>query len=299
MLSILDFQKKYHKKISHLDLDLLISAAIQRPREFVLAHPEYKIPKTRNSQLETFIKRRLKNEPLAYILGAKEFYGLEFKVNNNTLIPRPETELLVELASHNIKHGTWNNRKDKPTIVDIGTGSGNIIISLIKKLQNDGLPVTKYQFYAVDISQEALRIAKKNAKKHNVDKKIKFIHGNLLEPIIKKCRLSLLACRIIIVANLPYLSNKIYKSAPTDVKKYEPKSALYSSKHGLGHYEKLFKQINLLNKTCRVSRVSCLIEISPEQKKPIFNLTKKYFPTAKISFQKDLARKWRISSIRL
>ncbi len=293
MFSISDFQKKYHQKIDSLDLDLLIAAAIKKPREFVLTHPEYKINNSQISNLKSQILRRIKHEPLSYILGKKEFYGLEFKVNKNVLIPRPETEQIVELASYNIKHGTWN-RKNKLIVADIGTGSGNIIISLAKTLKNYNLRFKNYDFFATDISSKTLAIAKQNAKKHKLDKKIKFLQGNLLEPMMKTCYMFHAPCSMLIIANLPYLSSRIYNSAPKDVKNHEPKSALLSRNNGLYHYINLFKQIKEIKKNCSMLHVSCFMEISPEQKTPLKKAILTAFPQSQLIFLKDLAGKYRI-----
>ena len=299
MPSILDFQKKYHQKIDSLDLELLIASAIKKPREFVLTHPEHKLKKSQISNLKSQILRRVKHEPLAYILGQKEFYGLKFKVDKNTLIPRPETEMLVEFASCNIKHGTYNNKKNELIVVDIGTGSGNIIISLVKNLINSSSVISHSSFYAIDISSKALKIAKQNAKNHKLTEKITFLKGNLLEPLIKNCSMFQVPCSIIIIANLPYLSSKIYNSVPKDVKNYEPKSALYSSRHGLDHYRKLLKQIAEIKKNCSMLHVSCFMEISPEQKNPIKKAVLTAFPQSHPVFFKDLAGKSRVVQIKL
>jgi release factor glutamine methyltransferase len=249
-------------------------------------------------KLETFIQRRLKNEPIAYILGRKEFYGLEFKVDKNVLIPRPETEMLVELASYNIKHTAWN-KKNKLFVVDVGTGSGNIVISIAKAIDNFKFKILNLKFIGIDISSKALKIAKQNAKFHKVSKKIKFIQGSLLEPILKVKSQKSKVKSYIIIANLPYLSQKIYNSVPRDVKNYEPKSALYSSRHGLGHYKKLLKQIAEIKKNCSMLHVSCFMEISPEQKNPIKKAILTAFPQSHPIFFKDLAGKYRIALIKL
>jgi release factor glutamine methyltransferase len=297
MISISDFKKKYSKKINSLDLELLIAAAINQPREFVLTYPEYKIPATCNLKLEAFLRKRLKNEPIAYILGQKEFYGLEFKVDKNTLIPRPETEQLVELVSRNMKHGTWNNKKNKLMVADIGTGSGNIIISLVKNLMNSSFVVSRSSFYAIDISSKALAVAQQNAKFHRVNKKINFLKGNLLEPLIKKCLMSHVSCSMIIVANLPYLSSKIYSKVSLDIKNYEPKIALYSPEAGLAHYKEFFKQL----KTLRVSncKLQIFLEISPEQKNQLKKVLQITFPNIHPTFFKDLSGKFRVIQIEL
>lgn len=291
MFCISDFQKKYSKKLDFLDFELLIAAAIRKPREFVLAHPEQKLTQYQVSSIKYKVSERIKGKPLAYILGHKEFYGLDFNVNKHTLIPRPETELLVEQALRELK---TKNQKPK-TIIDIGTGSGNIIISLAKN--NEQRARNNIKYFATDISKFALQIAKQNAKKHNVAKKINFFHGNLLEPILKHATCDMR--HAIILANLPYLSKEIYQSAPTDVRKYEPKTALYSPEAGLAHYHKLLLQIKKLVVTGYGLRVTGFFEISPEQKPTIQKLIKSYFPEAKIGFQRDLAGKWRLCQFEL
>ncbi|HEX7586113.1 MAG TPA: HemK family protein methyltransferase, partial [Patescibacteria group bacterium] len=228
-------------------------------------------------------------------LGQKEFYGLNFKVNRNTLIPRPETELIPQLVTQNMEP---KGKNKKITIVDIGTGSGNIIISIAKEMEKSKLPITNYQLLAIDISAAALKIAKQNARLHKVDKKIKFIKGNLLSPVI--CNLQFATEQeIIITANLPYLSKKIYASVNRDIKKYEPRSALLSGKNGLAHYEKLLKQLKTLKNQHSMLHVSCFLEISPEQKSTLQKLLKRLFPKTRISFHKDLSSRWRICQIEL
>ena len=320
MAAIKDILTRYQGKIDRLDIELIIAHEIGKTREFVLAHPEYIIPATHNSQLATLIKRRLKQEPLAYILGQKEFFGLNFKVNKAVLIPRPETEMLVELALHELTRldsqrrcvdarRATNNRpastqrgKQPTTILDLGTGSGNIIISLAHNIKHGTW--NNMRFFGIDISNKALTMAKRNAKFHKVDKQIKFLKGNLLEPILKKCFMFHAPCSMIILANLPYLSKEIYNSTPKSVRKFEPKSALFSPQNGLGHYAKLLKQLNKLKSGCSMfhaclsgRQVSCFMEISPEQKPALENLAASILPGARLEFIKDLAGKWRVCKI--
>ncbi len=282
-MTILEIKKEFFGKIDPLDLDLIISSAIKKPREFVLAHPEYEIPKFKIENLKLKISRRKRGEPLAHILGHKEFFSLDFKVTKNTLIPRPETEIIVEEVLK-------LNPKNK-VVIDVGTGSGNIIISLAKKIQEKNI------FFGIDISEKALRIAKQNAKRNDLDEKIKFFNGDLLLPLIKNRKLEIKNSKFIILANLPYLSKKIYGAAPKDVKNYEPKSALYSPREGLAHYEKLLKQIGLLQTIINQESKIIILEISPEQKSKLRPIIKNYLPKAKIEFQKDLAGKWRVCKI--
>ncbi|PIP26715.1 MAG: peptide chain release factor N(5)-glutamine methyltransferase [Candidatus Moranbacteria bacterium CG_4_9_14_3_um_filter_40_7] len=313
-MNIQSVLEKYSSKIDYLDLDLLISAVIKKPREFVLTHPEYKLKKSQILNLKSQISRRIKNEPVAYILGKKEFYGLEFKVDKNTLIPRPETEQLVELV---LKELRTKNYQPKTSIIDVGTGSGNIIISIAKaidkfKIQSRVLG-TKFKIIGIDISRKALKIARQNAKMHKLDKKINFLQGNLLEPIIRN---SIPSTRdkiqnSIIIANLPYLSSKIYNSAPGDVKNYEPRFALLSDANGLGHYKKLFKQLKKLqtarlastSNLCESRRANCklqtFIEFSPEQKNQLKKAILNAFPRSHPIFFKDLSGRFRIIQIEL
>jgi release factor glutamine methyltransferase len=292
MISILDIQKKYSRKIDSLDLELILSHAIQKPQEFVLAHPEKEINVTQVSKINKLMERRLKHEPMAYILGEKEFYGLNFKVTKDTLIPRPETEHLVDAVISNLQLATSKNKKT--TIIDIGTGSGNIIISLAKNIPSYKLRVTSYEFFGIDISKKALHIARYNAKKNKISKQIKFIKSNLLNYFLQAKSYKLKADKLIIVANLPYVSEKIYSTVSPDIKNFEPKSALLSDLNGLSHYEKLFQQLHKLE--IGNWKLEIFLEFSPEQKSQLQKLIKKYFPKNKIDFFKDLAGKWRVAS---
>ena len=291
-MTIGEIIKSYSRKLDHLDIELILAHSLKKTREFILTHPEQTITKKQETTIKKNIARRMKGEPIAYITGHKEFYGLDFIVNKNTLVPRPETELLVELA---LTESKVKSQKSKVIIIDIGTGSGNIIISIVKTLKSTNQELRTMNFFGIDISKEALKVARLNAKKHKISKKIKFYQGNLLGSIKNKLKNR----KLIITANLPYLSRKIYSSASKDVKKYEPKSALYSSQAGLCHYRKLFNQIKKILVTCHMSHVACILEFSPEQKRPLTKLIEDVLPSAKFIFMKDLAGKWRVCEINL
>ncbi|MDQ1284377.1 MAG: release factor glutamine methyltransferase [Patescibacteria group bacterium] len=273
---------------------LILAHILKKSREYVLAHPEIRLTKKQEEKRKKYEKRRLNHEPLAYILGHKEFYGLDFKVTPDTLIPRPETELIVELTAWNIKHGT-HSKGERIIVVDVGTGSGNIIISIAHNIKHG--TGNKLKLYGIDTSAKAIQVARFNSKLNNSENKIEFVKGNLLEPIMKNeiCSMFHDPCSMIIVANLPYLSQKIYASAMPDVKNFEPKSALFSKKDGLDHYEELFKQIKILD--TRYQILNTIIEFSPEQKPALSKLIKKYFSAVKPKFKKDLAGKWRLAVI--
>jgi len=244
-----------------LDAELILAFVIKKTRAELLAHDELKLTKTQLTSFKDLINQRLKYIPLAYILGYKEFYGLKFKITKDTLVPRPESELMVEEA---IKLVT----KDS-TIIDIGTGSGCLICSVITNTEAKG--------YGLDISNKALAVAKHNAKTLKVNKKIKFIKSSLLSNLkIEKIK------NLIILANLPYLNKKEMKE--TSISK-EPKSALYGGIDGLMYYKKLAKQLK------SYSNYTLLCEINPKQKSGI----KKIFPKAE--FKKDLGGKIRLAII--
>lgn len=289
MATIKEATDKYINKIGHVDIELILADSLKKTREFVLSHPEYELSKSQLKNFESKISRRSKGEPVAYLAGHKEFYGLDFLVNKHTLVPRPETEQIVELVLDDLQDTRY--KIQDTNIIDVGTGSGCIAISIAHESKD------KAQIFATDISEGALKIARKNARLNGVDKKIKFMHNSLLDPFIQNSNFKINNSTMIIVANLPYLSKEIYQSAPIDVKKFEPKSALYSAKAGLAHYEKLLKQIGAISKNYKLKAISCFLEISPEQKISITKMIRSILPKSKISFSKDLAGKWRVCKI--
>jgi len=270
-------------KLSPLDAGILLSLVITKPKEFILAHPEKKLAPAQIKKYFSFAKRRAKGEPIAYITGKKEFFELDFVVNKNVLIPRPETELLVEFALEKIQ------AKKYDAVIDVGTGSGSIIISIAKNIPEKIRK--KIKFFAVDISKESLQVAKSNAKRYKMDGKINFVQSNLLEYYLNN---KIAQKNILVIANLPYVSPEIYQKNKNNLR-FEPKSALVSRQKGLSHYKKLLAQVNLLI----TDHCSLFIEISPEQKPEIGRIIKEYLPKARARFLKDLAGKWRIMGIEI
>ena len=264
-------QKLQKNKIpnSSMDAEILLAHILKCSREYLITHSDKNLLNPKIRLFEKYIIRRIKGEPIAYITGHKEFYGLDFFVNKNVLVPRPETELMVEEVLEHVTHNTQHT-----TIIDIGTGSGCVIISLAKLLKFE------IRYLAIDISKSALTIARKNAKLHHVDKKIKFFYGDLLEPILNN-----LKNHTIITANLPYLTPTQIKNSLTIQK--EPKLALAAGNDGLKYYHELFNQINSVDlSSC--SHVSLYLEIDPSQKTSISKLIKQKFPQAKFQIKKDL-----------
>ncbi len=232
---------KQKMQANNLDNKLIKSHVTNKSREFLIMHPEYKMTPLQKIKYNRLIKKRAVGIPLAYLTGHKEFFELDFFVNKHTLVPRPDTELMVEEAIKKITK--------KTTIIDIGTGSGCIPISILKNIKQKNI-----QTFATDISRGALRIAKKNAKKHNVD--ITFLHGNLLEPIIPKIKTQ--NTELVITANLPYLDESWYDESPSI--KYEPKSALVAKEKGTALYRELLEQIDKTKSSAIV-----MMEIDPRQ----------------------------------
>lgn len=279
--------KKNGSENPHLDAELILAAVLKKPREFLFAHPEHELSALQNKKFEMLIKKRLTGVPVAYLIGHKSFYGLDFIVNKDTLVPRPETEIMVDLVTPQSRFaatGQAHNDNTKTIIADIGTGSGCIIISTAKKLISRHPKLGSFNFLATDISPEALAIARKNAKIHGVDKRIKFFRGNLLEPIIKSRHIKPTA-RIIITANLPYLTPAQIKNSPSI--KHEPKLALSAGPDGLKYYRRLFSQIRQMSKV--KGQRSILCEIDPSQTKKIKQLAHNELPEHKLEIKKDLA----------
>lgn len=256
------FPKLKHKSLSpFLDIELLLSKAMNKPKEYFYEYPEKNLSAKQLSTFNKLFARRLKNEPIAYILGHKEFYGLNFKVNKNILIPRPDTETLVDEVI--------NYAKNSNNIIDVGTGSGCIIISLAKNIKNAS-------FYATEISAEALLVAKQNAKLNRA--KINFLKGNLLQPIANS-RFSI--SNVIIVANLPYLTSKELENSTL---KYEPRLALDGGQNGLKYFYELFDQI----KKYSLQPEAIFLEIGFNQAAKIKQMAKKVLLQYKFKIIKDL-----------
>ncbi len=273
------FEKSKIGKNSQLEAELLISTATKLKREEIISQPKKEIDKKGLRIVNKLIKKRIEGWPLAYLSGYKNFYNLEFIVNKHVLIPRPESELIIDdILNLEIKQET--------IIIDIGTGSGCLIISLADILKHK----KNISFYASDISSKALKLAKKNAKNHNCIKEIKFLKGNLLKAVKKKHLKS--KSEIIIIANLPYLNKKELKNSPSI--KFEPFKALYGGKDGLKYYRKLLDQIKKIKKENNIIRI--YKEINPWQEEKLKNIIdkklSKYNP--EIKTLKDLSGQERL-----
>lgn len=301
----------------NLDAEVLLMSVLKRSRAWLFAHSEKSIRRATFKKFKTLVCRRAKHEPIAYITGKKEFYDREFFVNKNVLIPRPETETLVEAtlkcireastSSRVVPHlrASWGRRGDlvtdlKTAVIDVGTGSGCIAVTLAKELEK--LNLKNIKIFAADSSASALAVTRRNARKHRV--KITFVSGNLLDHCIPMVpRFEPWDHRnLVVVANLPYLTTAEWHKTQPEIRVYEPRSALVGGRNGLKYYRKLLKQLYRsywTYKSYRTYSFTCFFEINPWQKKPLAQMTKKIFPAARIEFIKDLGGSVRVCKIEL
>jgi release factor glutamine methyltransferase len=265
------------------EIDWFLANLLNKPREFILAHPESSLSEKVRASLKKLAAKRRSGWPLAYLVGHQEFFGFDFLVNPATLIPRPETELLVENLTAMARR--YNKRNNKLIIIDLGTGSGAIIITVAKKLLGAG----SYKFYATDISPAALAVAKKNASRHGVNKNIIFRKGDLLQPIKNQ----LAGQPLLIAANLPYLTLEQIKKSPSI--KREPRLALSGGRDGLKYYRRLFKQL----KTLPYRSANLFLEIDPGQALIVSELVKKSWKNCSLEIIPDLAGRKRLIKLRI
>ena len=204
-----------------LETNMIISYVLKMSNEKIFIQKERRIYKKTLNRIYKLINKRIKGIPMAYLLKSAYFYSDKFFVNNNVLIPRPETELLVEQAYESIK-----NKKDQQ-ILDLCCGSGCIGISIYRKLQH------KPQIVFSDISRDALKVCKKNLIRFRIKKNSTVIQSDLFQKINKKFNL--------IVCNPPYIDYADFLNLEKSIKDYEPKNALVSRENGTSHLKKIIK----------------------------------------------------------
>lgn len=244
-----------------LEAELLLRHTLNIDRAGLYAEPEGVLTSQQEADFWHKVESRVKGVPSAYITGVREFYGLEFYVDDSVLIPRPETELLVEKAieiAHNYSF---------PVIADIGTGCGNIAISLAVNLPHAFL-------FATDISQKALDTARRNCERHKVERRVQLCAGDLLEPILQPVD--------IIVANLPYIKTSDLLRVNTNG--YEPRTALNGGEDGLNVIRRLCAQAGGKLK----HGGSLLLEIGLGQRQEVVNLLSALSDSTKIQVTADL-----------
>ncbi len=256
---------------ARLDAQVLFCFALDVERSILYAYPERQIAPEQEQHYLALLERRQRHEPIAYITGRKEFYGLNFYVDSRVLIPRPETELLVERALISI-----NRRLDAgqvPIVADIGTGSGAIPIAIA--VEASRLPY----IYACDLSCDALDVAHINAQLHHVEARIRLLQGDLIAPLPEKVDL--------LLANLPYVGTDEMAGMLEDVLAYEPPTALFSGSRGLDLLQRFCTDVQrsgILNVGGEM-----LLEIGYQQGEVVAQWIKKVWPQAIVAVQKDYA----------
>ena len=207
-----------------LSVEVLLAYCLNLEKEDLFMEPGREISATEVNRFVPLFERFIMGEPVAYLTGIKEFYGLDFYVDANVLIPRPETELLVDKVLSVVP-----DKGAEVKILDVGTGSGCIAISLAKRLPSAMITAT-------DISGPAIEIARRNAFSHGVESRINFVVTDLMENIEGPFDF--------VVANLPYIGKEKFNFVSREAEKYEPHVALFGGDDGLRLYEKLFRQLN-------------------------------------------------------
>ena len=256
-----------------LDSRILLSYAASCSSEELVLKRKEPLPSYVITKFFRLIERRRHHEPVAHIVQKKEFYEIDFEVNKNVLIPRPDSETLIDLAQFYFK----SKLKNKISILDLGTGSGCLVLTLLNIFSNS-------KGVGVDISNKALQVAKKNAKKLNLNKRISFIEANWSD-------LKFNNKFDLVISNPPYIKSNDISSLQKNVKNYEPLTALNGGEDGLDCYRKIFSILkNFLNPSG-----ICIFEIGDKQFNSISKIANNYnFETHKL--QKDLSGKIRAMS---
>ena len=256
--------KKNNIKSPQLDSELLMSKVLNKDRKFIILNLKKELPHDLCNEFEKLVFFRSKGKPIAYLIGSKSFWNFEFLTNENVLIPRPDTEVLVEQTLK------IYGKKNSINLLEIGFGSGCIILSLLKEK-------TSFLGKGVDLSNDCYKLCKINANKLGVSNRLKLFKSDIDNFNLGKYDL--------IVSNPPYVKNFDLKRLDNDVKVYEPKMALAGGLDGLSSFRKIIdKSSKLLKKQGRL-----ILEIAHDQKKEVVKLlVRKNFYINKIA--KDLAK---------
>ena len=268
-----------------LEARLLLAKALNKDLNWTYVNLEKKIPKKKICKYEILIKKKLKKFPTAYLLGNKEFYSMNFKVNDNTLIPRPETEIIIEEIKKK-----FQNKKNL-LVLDLGTGSGCILLSILKEFKNaTGIGIDKYS--------ETVKVARINSKTNNLSKRSKFFkldwsQKDFFKQVIKINKAFSGNKKFdLVVSNPPYLLKNEINTLMSEVL-YEPKESLYDNKDGLSFYKIVLPKINSL-----VSENSYIyLEINPKNKRNIEKICKSN-NLRNTNYIKDLSGKYRFVLIK-
>lgn len=261
-----------HIEDPDIDAETLLRCATGLNRNEMYLEYGRELTGSETELLDSLIDRRLRGEPTSYIVGHKEFFGIDFEVNRSVLIPRPETELLVEKAIELAR------RREMSLIADVGTGCGAVAVALATHLP-------QCKIYAVDISQDALEVASANCAGNGFAGRVRLLCGNLLEPIPEPVDM--------IVANLPYVKDEDWGHLPDAIKAHEPRQALAGGEDGLDVIKEL---LSTAKDKLRPGGV-ILIEIGYDQGAPVLKLASDILPRGQTALYTDLSGLDRLISI--
>ncbi len=263
---------------------LLLAEVLGRSKEWLIAHGDEVLAPAARQRFDGLLQRVIAHEPLAYILGHREFYGLDLIVDRRVLIPRPETEMLVELALEELRNPSFSVRHAPFSILDVGTGSGAIPIAIAK--HSPGVRIL-----ATDISADALTVARINAKQHGVADRIAFVQANLLDGIG--------ALPPILTANLPYVSRAEIEGLPPEIQAHEPRVALDGGEDGLALVRQLLAQLaSLAGAPGRASLRAAFLELGASQGAAALEAARTILPQVHSEVMKDLAGLDRVLAVR-
>jgi len=266
-----------------LTAEALLAHVLGITRTQLLSRPERQLSAGTLAQFQSLVSRAAQGEPLGYLTGRREFYGLDFLVDSRVLVPRPETELLVDLAlSLQSPISNFQSPISNLQLLDVGTGSGCIAIALALKL-----PAARVT--AVDISPVALALARLNAERHGVSNRVTFIQGDLLANLPPAGRL--ISNYQLLIANLPYIPSDEFRRLP--VARHEPALALDGGPDGLALIRRLLSDAPRLMDP----RGRLLLEIGAAQGEAAAALARAAFPSAQVEIHQDLAGLDRIISV--
>ncbi len=256
------------------EAELLLASVLDVDRLKLITSLNEEFDPSKGRKFEAALKRRASLEPLAYITGEKFFFGRRFHVSPEVLIPRPETELIIEEAILRVD-SVRKKSSENLTILDLGTGCGNLAITLALELPDADL-------YAVDVSSAALEIAFLNAREHDVENRIKFLQGSYFEALEKQQEE---LCFNLVVSNPPYISLREMERLPASVGSFEPQEALDGGEDGLDGYRHILNDL-----ACHVEEPALLlVEIGSEQRAAVTELFRKSGLFRMIGCRPDLA----------
>lgn len=266
----LNLDSLQNTKESKLAIEILLAFIIKRKKEYIFAHSDEQIGEKDYYSFKQLLQRLKNGEPTAYIINQKEFYGLEFYVDKRVLIPRPETEMLVDITLE-IANTDQRLNKESIHICDVGAGSGNVSIALAKNNK-------RFEITSLDVDQSALEVSSFNVTKHKLQDKIDLLRSDLFEKVRNRKF-------DIVVANLPYIGTKTNNYISVETQKYEPEVALYGGEDGLSIYSRFFDEI------CNSYHYPYYVvgEIGFSHGEEIKKIIKSKFPNSRVKIHQDLA----------